>query len=100
MPYGLLGTPGNLELRKRTGVSGLTVNNVDSRVSWETLTQALCVKRPTMMFSKQTIFREASEGTQEWISEETLSYCRALGLLEPKERNSSYFAWSNSMTSD
>jgi len=28
-PYDLLGTPGNLELRKRTGVSGPTVNNVD-----------------------------------------------------------------------
>ena len=28
-PYGLLGTPGNLELRKRTGVAGLTANNVD-----------------------------------------------------------------------
>ena len=27
--YGLLGTPGNLGLRKRTGVSGLNVNNVD-----------------------------------------------------------------------
>ena len=25
----MLGTPGNLELRKRTGVSGLTVNNID-----------------------------------------------------------------------
>jgi len=26
-PYGLLGTPGNLELRKRMGVSGLNVND-------------------------------------------------------------------------
>jgi len=26
--YGLLGTPGNLELRKRKGIAGLTVNNV------------------------------------------------------------------------
>ena len=29
MPYGLLGTPGNLDLRKRTGVSGLNVNYID-----------------------------------------------------------------------
>jgi len=28
-PHGLLGTPGNLELRKRTGMSWLTVNNAD-----------------------------------------------------------------------
>ena len=27
-PYGLLGTPGNLGLRKRTGVSRLNANNV------------------------------------------------------------------------
>ena len=28
-PYGLLGIPGNLRLRKRVGVSRLNVNNVD-----------------------------------------------------------------------
>ena len=29
MPYGLLGTPGNLELWKRMGVSGLNINNAN-----------------------------------------------------------------------
>ena len=32
-PYGLLGTPRNLELRKRKGVSEPTVNNVYLAVS-------------------------------------------------------------------
>ena len=28
-PYGLLGIPGNLALRKRTGVNGMNINNAN-----------------------------------------------------------------------
>ena len=46
-------------------------------------------------------FGEVFGKTCERISEETLRYCHAtLGLLEPEERNFSYFAWSNFTTSD
>ena len=51
--------------------------------------------------SEKVLFWEVSEETWERVSVETLWYCyMALGLMEPDERNCSYFSWSNSMTND
>ena len=92
MLYRLLGIPGNLELRMRKGVVGLTFNNVglaglvgdiDAGLARDAANNdALCAGH----------VRRSLRRDPEQISEETLQYCRALGLLELKERNSSYFA--------
>jgi len=72
-----------------------------SRVSWEMLTRATRATRLEMALFTQAIFGEVSEETWKRISEETLRYyCTTLGLLDPEERNSLYFAWSNFMTSN
>ena len=88
MLYGLLGTPGNLELRKTVVVVGLTVKNVslaglirdiDEGVMCGTASHdALCTDQ----------VQRSLQRDQEQISEETLWYCYALGLLELEERNS------------
>ena len=88
----LLGTPGNLELRKRKGVARLTFNNVglaglvrdvDVGLTCDAASNdALCTG-----YVQRSLRRDPRAD-----SEETLRYCHVLGLLEPEERNSSYFA--------
>jgi len=97
---GLLGTLDNLELRKKKGVSRLAFNDVGLAGLVGDVDATLHVMRPAMTLFAQAMFGEVFEDTWKRISEKTLRYYHALGLLELEDRNSSYFAWSNSMISD
>jgi len=59
----LLGTPGNLELRKKKGVAKLAFNDVGLAGLMETLTWALHAMRPAMTLFAPTTSREVSEWT-------------------------------------
>jgi len=61
---------------------------------WEALTRVFCAQGTVAVAPKR-----ASDRASELFPAETLRQTRVFGLLEPEERNSSNFAWSNSTTS-
>ena len=88
----------DLELRKGTGMNGLNISNVDlAGLMGDVDAGVTCdmISRDTLLVSR--IFRGFRADLRA-SPKETLRYYRSLGLLEPEERNSSYFAWSNSTT--